>query len=636
MRKAHYWKMAGPCSAPSELIVVDTETWHGDATLTPHGEWQTLRIGCAIAYRLERGRRTRIKRITFTDASDFWNLVYSRLSRQRPVWIVGHNLPYDLGVLGGWRVICGDDYTADKVCISGQMFFVKGHYKGMRLNFLDTVNYYHCSLAKIGKSVGVEKMQMPVQTDDNDAWAKYCMNDVEVTARGIEAIIEYMRKHMLGPFQPTIASAAFAAYRSGFMREKVLVHDDIRALHLERDAYYGGIVETAYVGRCPTDRVYELDVCSMYPSCCQLDLPVKIKGYSERMGIARIRDLAETYLVFADVTVKDSPVQYPVRHKSGTYYPCGTYRTSLAHPELMDAIARGLVTYVHRVSWYTRAPIFREYMEFFVSHKIKYASEANDAMANICKLYATNLYGKTGQVTPRWGVWGRESLELLEQSYDLPVGALEYWYDRPPDMYHTDAIVCVPELPEPIQCRTDFGVLEIRTGEHESRDSCPAIAACVTSYARILLRSYQHIAGKGHWYYSDTDSIWTDEIGRDRLADAGCIQPQTLGRLDQKHIHEYMIVHGPKDYETDIVVRMKGIRVGTVPNSTGGYEQLQFPGALSQIRSGMSDGVLVERVTKHLSRTITRCVVLDSGYTRPLVYPGESPDNVDRSIHSDT
>lgn len=628
MRKPHYWKRPTTSPMPSEIIAFDTETFHGDDVLREDGEWQTLRVGCALAYRLDDGKRTRQQELTFRKPEEFWEFVFSRMSVHRPVWVIGHNIAYDLGVVNGWKLLMSDEYVRDRWCVSGQMFYVTGRYKGLGLNFLDTLNYWHCALSKVGKSVGLPKLEMPDNEVCDGEWEKYCRNDVDVTARGLDTIIKFARSNHLGPFQPSIAGAAFGAYRTAFMQSSVLVHCEKSVLILERNAYYGGITEPNYVGKVPTDSVYELDVCSMYPAMCCRDLPIRYLGQSRKMSVKNILQLAENRIVFADVDIQDSKKPYPVKTKKGTYHATGTFRTALAHPELMEAIADGVVRYVHHVAWYVKEPIFKEYMLFFVANKINYHDKGDDAFENVCKLYATNLYGKTGQVTHQWRKWGREALQIIEQRYNLPEYALEYWYRRPPDAYHFDPFVKLPELPEPLQCRTDFGFMEIRVGENESRDSCPAIAAMVTSYARVYLRQLQEIAGKKNWYYSDTDSIWTNLEGYENLLKAGHVQTQTLGRLDFKKLHDWMHVYGPKDYETNLVCKRKGIRSKATSDGKGGWCQLQFPGALEQMRSGEHGGVLVKHVTKHLYRQLTRCVPLEDGFTRPLCFPSENPERV--------
>lgn len=626
MRHAHYWKLAGAKCAPSEIIVVDTETWHGDRAKVSGGELHTLRLGCAMAYRLEHGQRTRIRRITFTHADDFWALLQERLCDRRPVWVFAHNAPYDLGILGGWKWICSPDVLVEKVAVSGQLFYIKSVIDGCGVVFADTLNYYRCSLSAIGKAVGLPKMQMPEQSEPDSVWAKYCANDVEVTAAAVDSLIEFTRKEGLGPWQPSIASLAFSGYRAGYMKDKVLVHDTDEVLRMERNAYYGGIVDTPFVGTVPKAPIHELDVCSMYPTVCQHPLPTRIAGKSRNLGPKVLTELAKKYMLVAEVTIESCDYPYPCRLKGGTYFPVGRFTTTLAHPELMHALESGKVKWVHRAAWYHHAPIFASYMKHFVAKKSEYRAAGNDAFATICKYYANSLYGKTGQLSPKWVAWDADAMRTLEKKYGLPEGSLVDSQSKPPDLYELEEHARLPGVPEPIDVRNYYGMTELKVGEFESRDSCPIIAATVTSYARQLLRSYQAIAGSGEWYYCDTDSIWVTDRGRANLESAGCVRPDELGYLDVKGTHKFLTVHGPKDYATDLVMRRKGVRMGAIDDGEGGWIQLHFPGAGEQIKANRSGGVFVAEVTKHLHRRLTKCVRLTSGYTRPLKFPDENPD----------
>ena len=628
VRKAHYWKVAGASSAPSNIMVFDCETVFGPSAEVPGGELQKLRLGVAIAYRLEHGTRTRIHRIVFRTADEFWQFVISRLDKKRPLWVFAHNIAYDLGCVSGYGWIMRSGYTTSKAAVSGQLFFLKGHFDGKPLNFCDTINYFRCSLASLGNSVGRAKLEMPTPEAPDETWIEYCGNDVEVAALGIDKLIQFGREHALGPWQPSIAGLAFSAYRSSFMSHKVLVHPYKQALITERTAYYGGVVDTPLVKRKIPGPIYELDVCSMYPHCCTYDLPTKFVRDGRRYGLQAVKRLAEKYLVFADVDLDSPDTQYPVKQRKGTYYPVGTFRTCLAHPELMYAVEHGHVKYLHYISVYEKAPIFKYYMEWFVSRKIEYELAGDDAFRTVCKYYANNLYGKTGQMTPHWQEWGRDSLTQLEEIHGLSEGSLEQWYDKPPDLFLPEETFRFPTIPIPIEVRDIYGVVELKLRQSESRESCPAIAATVTSYARLLLRSYQRIASPGHWFYSDTDSIWVDETGKTNLETAGAIRQDTLGYLSVKSEHSWLVVHGPKDYETSNTVKLKGVSRNAKLTDDGGFRQLQFPSAITQIRDGVDNGVYVRHVTKHLSRCVTKAKVLTTGETVPLNFPDDNPERL--------
>jgi hypothetical protein len=412
------------------------------------------------------------------------------------------------------------------------------------------------------------------------------------------------------------------------MTHQVLVHDNWRALKLERSAYYGGLVDCPVVGRRIGGPIFELDVCSMYPSLCRDPLPAKLKGYSERCGVKAVRNrIEEGFKVIGDVTLEtDEP--YPIRLKRGTYYPVGRFRTSLAHAELVYALERGHVKGVHALAWYWPQTLFRSYMGEFAGLKIRYEHDKNDAFRTLSKYYMNSLYGKTGQESPRWRQWGREALQHLEHIHGLPLGYLAAWYDSVPSLYEPEELIRLPGIPDALEVRNYWGIVEVRVGEGESRDSCPAIAACVTSASRQLLRSYQRVAGAGHWYYSDTDSIWVDQCGLDHLTDAGMVRSQELGYLDCKAVHEWIEVHGPKDYETNLTLKRKGVRGDATPEDDGGWGQLHFPSALTQLHDRVTDGVYVRHVVKHLQRTMHRVAVGEDGETRPLRFPQENPELV--------
>ncbi len=626
MRKPHYWKTAGAKLAPSNILCFDTETWHGERATVQGGELHRLRLGVALAYRLEHSRRTRVKELCFKDRSEFIQLLETRMDKSRPLWVFAHNLAYDAGVVGLWKWVRQPGVNCEKCAVSGSLFFMRLVTPHGVVILCDTLNYYRTSLAKLGKAIGKPKMVMPGQDEPDSVWAAYCANDTEVTAGAVDHLISFNRAEELGPWQPSIAGLAFSGYRRRFMKHKVLVHTYRRPLALERQAYYGGLVDTPFIGKAPASSVWELDVCSMYPAVCQQPLPVKIVNGTANADVSVVKHLAKKFLLCADVTLATTDEPYPVKCKAGTFYPLGRYRTALAHPELMLAVERGHVEKVHFVSWYTSGFLFKDYMRHFAAKKIAYSKSNTEAFETLCKYFMTNLYGKTGQMSPKWVQWGAKAMALLEEKYGLPPNSLVDTHTKPPDLYELHGTYSFRAIPEPIEIRDFYGVVEVKVGEHESRDSCPIIAATVTSYARCLLRKFQAIAGWGNWFYSDTDSIWTNDKGKRNLEAAGCVKEEVLGFLSVEREHKWLVVHGPKDYETDTVRKLKGIRAGTKPAADGSFTQLHFPSAAKQIQRGEANGVFCAHVTKRLARTLTKSAPLPDGFTRPLVFPMESPD----------
>lgn len=618
MRVNHYWKASARTAAPSEIVVFDCETRAGPESSVPGGEFHTLRLGVALAYRLERGSRTRRASLRFRDGADLWRFVESRMSKQRPVWVFGHNLAYDVAAANLWPFLESEDFECEKAIMEGGVLLVEGAYKGMPIVLCDTFNYYKCSLAAIGRSLGLPKMAMPAWAAPDDEWFDYCARDVEVTAAAVDALIAFVRENALGPWQPTIASLAFSALRKRFLSHKVLVHTYQEPLILERAAYYGGIVDTPFIGDVPASPVHELDVVSMYPSVCRGPLPTVFRGYRNDPPLDEVARRMKTHFCIADVIIRSDRDTYPQRRGKRVLYVTGFVRTQLAHPELAEALDRRHVASVLAYAWYDRAPVFKEYMDFFTSKKGEYRAAGDEAFATIAKYYANSLYGKCGQMTPRWLPWNEDTFSQIAVENGLPPHALDRVAANPPDLSRPEEGYTISEHGIDLELRSIFGCVEVKMSRGESRDSVPAVAAAVTSYARCLLRSFQRAAGERNYFYSDTDSLWTNDAGLARLTGAGLVRKGELGFLDHVSTHNHMKIYGPKDYKTDRVEKIKGVRRDAGITSGGDYVQLQFPSPKSTIMGSVRGGVMVRLVVKRLRRSPDHCVVGADGWTRPF------------------
>ena len=85
-------------------------------------------------------------------------------------------------------------------------------------DFICNTNYYKMSLAVIGDSLGVDKLDMP-STDDTGAMLVYCRRDVEILRMAYFSL--FMFTNELAGVTPgiTAAMAANRVYRAGYYRE---------------------------------------------------------------------------------------------------------------------------------------------------------------------------------------------------------------------------------------------------------------------------------------------------------------------------------------------------------------------------------------------------------------------------------
>jgi len=163
-----------------------------------------------------------------------------------------------------------------------------------------------------------------------DELIKYCNNDVIILYRIIDRFTnEIFNRFKVDPFKyPTLASLAFAIYRTKYMVDENIpiltgrVYDDIKK------AYYGGIVE---VYKPYAENIKSYDVNSLYPfSMSTKPVPVGNPIYFEG-DLSYLEDKNLIGFVYASIeapTNLHKPL-LPKRHRleSGivtTIYPVGT------------------------------------------------------------------------------------------------------------------------------------------------------------------------------------------------------------------------------------------------------------------------------------------------------------------------
>lgn len=626
MRVPHYWRKTGRTTAPSSFLFIDTETRQG-----PEGRllW---RMGYALAFRREAGRRRSVASRYCERPEQMREMLESRLDRDRPLWVMGHNLAFDLQIAGLWGVICSERFACSYAVVSPAAFVIKGKLDGKKVIFCDSFNYFKCPLRDMGKDLGLPKLAMPDDGAPAREWEDYCRRDVEIVAAAIESLAGFMAKENLGPWATTVAGLSFSAYRHRFMPANVLVHVDKRALRLERASYYGGAVDTAFVGEVRNLPVYELDVHAMYPAASRIELPYRHAGYSDRIGVDALESLASQYSVTAEVFISTDSVTYPMRWGGKVYHPWGSYWTTLADPELRQALRCGHVVRVKRASWYHRLPIFADYMDYLLRLRRELTDGKQPAWAQMAKAMANSLYGKCGQRGIRWEEWGEEALRRIEDNHGLEPGALARRYHKPPRLKRMEERYIMAAHGITLSLRNYWGVVEVQTDWGESRDSCPAIAAAITSEARLRLREYQKIAGPKHWFYSDTDSIWVDKDGLKNLATAGCVAEGVPGFLSIRGEYGRFVVHAPKDYETDRSCKIKGMRADAAWTDPRTYWQDVFPGPGAILRDVHNPGVVVTRIKRELRRELDKVRVGADGWTQPLLFPEMRPTEQKRRI----
>lgn len=547
---------------------------------------------------------------------DFWSAVDSFTLDGRIVYMFAHNAKYDVLACRGIPALIGLGYVVTSFSDDNPFIleFSKGEGKyNKKIVILSTTNFYQTSLKNLGKTFGIEKMDAAYNATLEDA-IPYCRRDVEIIRYAMEGFFTFIAENGLGTFSKTLAGQSFNAYRARFMAHDIAVHCDELALELERDSYAGGRTECFRLGPIP-EPLHYLDVNSMYPYVMlENRYPVKLITAREGGSVRKLQwYLDQGFLLCARVTLDTQRNCYPLKHKGKLIFPVGRFSCSLATPELMLAIQHDDIVSVEGYSVYHAENIFEDFVSFFYEKRLEAKAAGDSVLDYLYKIMLNSLYGKFGQKSFEWEEVGTAPSDVVD---------IRYIYDADRGTYKTVKIIGGLIL----ENKHHTGILQ------ESFNSFPAIAAHVTSYARMLLWEGMTTAGLDEVYYTDTDSIICSDVGYERILCAGLLDEKELGKMKLEK-EGYFTFHGLKDYEyrenkaAKPEVKMKGINLrgletgNTVQLDANTFITSQWMGVSSMVRKGGLDQPYFTRLQlKRLKREYSKGRVDDDGIVYPIVF----------------
>lgn len=597
-RRQHQLKGNKSTEAPNRYLFTDTET-RGERDELGN-ETHKLRLGASCYWEREHGtNRERVEWSDYRTADAFWDTVDSYASERTRLVVFAHNIGFDLQVLGGPAKLRERGWVIRKAIIDSPRFILKARRGSQSLWLLDWFNYFRGSLAFAGALVGVPKMPMPSFDAPDSDWSVYCRNDVLVLFHAVRRYVEFITRYDLGAFAYTLAGQSLNAYRHRFMQHPIFIHVNADAIALERRGYFGGRTELFAKGELPPGEYAYVDINSAYASVMRdEEFPTALMAVLRRVSVERLGKLCEKYALVADVDLAAESPLYPRRWEQRLVFPVGSFNTTLSTPELRIALTRGHVERVRTCAIYRKASIFRHWVEEIYELR-KDAKLQGDALWDeLLKRLLNSLFGKFGQQNDEWEFVADEAGEpdRIWTEHDLDQGTR-------------------------VTYRRLGGVKEKAIGLREGYNSFVAIAAHVTSSARVLLLKYIEQAGFSHVYYCDTDSLIVDTEGYRRLAD--WLSPTRLGFLKLEGTSENVAIYAPKNYVFGELRRHKGRRKDATDLGNGRYRQTQFVSLVGSLRMGRQGGPLIRQIEKHDAFTYRKGIVLPDGRVAPLRFTGQ-------------
>lgn len=603
--KAHYLKRNAENELPSRVLCFDTET---RITPTPTGEVHTLRLGCChyIKRRADQWDETTY---SFRTKEEFWKLLDGLLLKGTCLYLIAHNTAYDYAILDLDHYLSNRGFTIDMFVINAA-FIIKAHRDKVSIKIIDTMNWFKAPLGRLGEVFGVSKGEITDFTLATDEQLlTYCMQDSNIVKTVFINYIDFISRHNLGNFAITAAGQAFNSYRHRFMPDKtILIHANPGIYPLEQATYRGGRTDIFKQGEYHD--IVKLDINSMYPFVMSKELyPTKPHSRIpiEGLGIEDIRnalDSGKFVIGGFDILLKE-PFLALKRNK--LIFPVGRIKNAyMTSPELEYLLdGAGEILRVNSAMVYDQDNIFSSYVDFFYNLK---SNARTPIMKELAKLFLNSLYGKFGQ-RENGDIEPDNSPENDIICQENKIGA--FWVQQGHDHYKVMKIgdqfyKIKPQLQTP------------------GNQSSPVISSAVTSYARVYLWDLIKKAGVENVYYCDTDSIFTNKTGYERLECLGFIDNKQLGKLKVEGIGS-CVLRGPKDYdwidqETGKLKRtIKGVPHSSIQADDGGYKYKQWETGLNRYRNMSSAEVQIKDSVKYLVRKYDKGIVDNAGNVHPFV-----------------
>lgn len=604
---------------PRYIISFDTKTRTNVFESTADCAVHSWRLGTAISGRLVGQEIVGARGHLFSSTSQFWSLLTELTASNYTTWVIGHNIlasliyaEFPTRIEQSEYVIDwprskrirednnADDVHTSSLCIIDSpptIIALRCVATGGRVVFVDLLNWFPATIGKIADCLGYPRRDKPDDCDSEKIWSDYSLRDSEICFRAFHNLIKWVKSNDMGMFRYTAPSQAMAAFRHRFMRHDVLFHDNEPIKTIERASYFGGRTECFRIGEIE-QHVYQLDINSLFPSVMHDGLfPSLLDEYRIQTDYSSSIPSIAWKKALAEVEVETTESIYPIRRKAGIFYPVGRFKTTLCGEELSYAIESGHVRQVKSYASYKLLPIFTDFVEALWDMRQRYKSDNNTIYAEFAKRILNSLYGKFGQRSPSW-------VNCADRIDNLP------W---------TTWVESCRKTGDPIKHRSFGWQIQKQDEPHEIANTFVAISAFVTSAARMRMNSLRAIAGKRDVYYQGVDSLVVNQVGYDRLNEAGEVGYGILGKLRIDLETDSGRINGNADYTLGDKIVVSGRSSNATTEDREEFYQQKFFAQYNMFRNRPISTIEENRVTWKRQSGFSKGTIEPDGWVSPII-----------------
>jgi len=511
--------------------------------------------------------------------------------RYRNKMIFAHNAEFDL------LTIFGNILTEiDNQAIFNNKF-ISAKYKNV--TFADSMNIYPSSVANIGETLGIEKLENKKVKDAGltkenmtNEDIKYCKRDCKIIFLALQKMFE-----SIGTIKLTVSSLSMYLFRNKYLPTDITFSEIVDEFY---SSYYGGRTEAFKIGKVNA-KVF--DINSMYPyvmtNCSfpdirrlrkELNIDVKylyyMLGIYEGMAKVKVKH-KQTYFGFL-------PVRMKLNGNEKLLFPVGEFETVVNFNELRFALQHDVIEILSVEYIVYGNPVDSPFIDFINDTYKKRQQTENALERTIYKLLMNALYGRFAM-----------RMKMTTKYYeDIPFQIIKELQDD--DKFY--------ELSIFNQDREDCYLITENEQIKNSFFSIPVYSSYITSEARILLLKNLLDNEKNDVVYCDTDSIFINGNFQGNISDdLGAFKLEKKNITSISGLKNYTYING-NGKETTVI---KGISRNSIKISERKYSIKKYYKTKSALRQNKEAGSSFIQ-TKELKHKYDKRIVLNDGDTKPI------------------
>lgn len=593
MPRPHWLQPAGKTTTPGVLVTFDTETRESPGD---HRTVQTLRCWDAMV-RVRHWRVGDPPRPVYCSgetAPQLADVVEEASALDREVWVVAHNVGFDLSVTSLPFLLAERGWSVDGLHLGDESSWWIMKNDDRRLVITDSWSWLRCPLSEAAKDLRRRKVRLPDADDSLDAWHRRCRHDVEILDEAMTTIMDWWEANDLGRFGITGAACGWRALRRQVPERKVLVGPDGDRTAFERQAVFGGRKEVYGVGVFAGTWIGDFDFTAAYATACAAHpLPVTpAKRWCDRdQLLATPLPPQRDYIARVRITTRRPCA--PVRIDGSVWWPVGTFTTTLAGPEIRYAL--DVADEVVVIDWqpYRTGFALADWAAWCIRVQTGQPHEVPAIVQRVAKGWGRSAIGRFAARTSRV-IGTRPSTTLgwrLETGHDLNTGM-------------------------PLEWVTVGGVEQTIAKDIDGPDVFPAVLAFVESHVRVALAHMLDSLPPSDVLQCNTDGWWQMHTpNRSNYVPANVPWPHTITR---KAIERRLLVRGPNHVLTPHERRYAGIPRAATSDDGEVMRWHDWPGLRWQLEHGETGQYHRPEREAVLSDHYVRRWVLTTGETVPV------------------